>query len=434
MKFVTKFVIFSFGILFLLQFIRPAIPVKSYEAELDAPDAVKHVFEKDCYSCHSNQRQLAWFDEIVPAYWLVQRDILTARGHLNFSTLDAKPATLREASLYEAVNMMQLGAMPLARFRMLHPEARVTAEDLAILKAYLAPWKNLPEQQAAVAANSRGQQTARPKPEAEFNGLSLDQGYTNWKLLSFTDRGDNNTFRFILGNEVAMRATQSGKISPWPDGAKIAKLAWRKTRGQDGLIHPADFIQVELMEKGAQQYKNADGWGWGRWRGPDLKPYGKNARFVGECTSCHLPVRGDDSVYTLPITRAHVNGTEIVNNRASLPDNLPYQPLDWVPSTMYVDPAKQTMAMLFVNGAAQQQSADSVFALITWSQREDPHWFGARIPDKPRSVEFVEPGKAEQTGGYSRYAGTDLKLTPFKKGSVKERVRFILSLAKATLP
>jgi mono/diheme cytochrome c family protein len=54
MKFVTKFVIFSFGILFLLQFIRPAIPVKSSEAELDAPDAVKHVFEKDCYSCHSS--------------------------------------------------------------------------------------------------------------------------------------------------------------------------------------------------------------------------------------------------------------------------------------------------------------------------------------------------------------------------------------------
>jgi hypothetical protein len=35
--------------------------------------------------------------------------------------------------------MMQLGAMPLASFRRLHPEAKVTPEELAILKTYLAP-------------------------------------------------------------------------------------------------------------------------------------------------------------------------------------------------------------------------------------------------------------------------------------------------------
>ena len=58
------------------------------------------------------------------AYWLVRHDILTAREHLNFSTLGSKPAAAQKATLYEAVNMIQLGAMPLPSFKKLHPEAR----------------------------------------------------------------------------------------------------------------------------------------------------------------------------------------------------------------------------------------------------------------------------------------------------------------------
>ena len=101
---------------------------------------VKRILEKDCYSCHSDQRRLSWFDQIVPGYWLVRHDILTAREHLNFSTLGAKPAAAQKAELYEAVNMIQLGAMPLPAFVKLHPEAKVTPEDLATLKANLSPW------------------------------------------------------------------------------------------------------------------------------------------------------------------------------------------------------------------------------------------------------------------------------------------------------
>jgi hypothetical protein len=36
------------------------------------------------------------------------------------------------------------------------------------------------------------------------------------------------------------------------------------------------LVQVELMVKDARPYKNTDGWGWGRWRGADRKPYGED--------------------------------------------------------------------------------------------------------------------------------------------------------------
>jgi hypothetical protein len=126
MRIFSRLMLAGLIVLVALQVFRPGIPAKPATAELQAPPAVKQVFEKDCYSCHSDERRLSWFDQIVPAYWLVRHDILTARGHLNFSTLGAKPAAAQKATLYEAVNMVQLGAMPLPQFLKLHSEARVT--------------------------------------------------------------------------------------------------------------------------------------------------------------------------------------------------------------------------------------------------------------------------------------------------------------------
>ena len=212
-----------------------------------------------------------------------------------------------------------------------------------------------------------------------------------------------------------MKAALAGNISPWPDGTRFAKIAWQQETGPDGLVQPGKFVQVELMLKDAQRYKHTDGWGWGRWRGLDLKPYGRDSAFVDECTGCHQPVHRNDYVYTLPITAARVRSAEAVNNSAaSLPASLPYQPLGWGAITMYVDPEAHTMATLYGNEAAMQAvqarraaaaavpkipvyPRGAVLALVTWVQRDDPHWFGARIPATPRSVEFVQVAAAGQT-------------------------------------
>src|SRR5580704_4344269 len=140
MKILGRFFLVGVILFVALQFVRPSIPSRAGTAEIQASPAVKEILEKDCYSCHSDEKRLAWFDQVVPAYWLVRHDILVAREHLNFTTLGSKPAAAQRAELFEAVNMIQLGAMPLPSFLKLHPEARVTPEELTRLKAYLAPW------------------------------------------------------------------------------------------------------------------------------------------------------------------------------------------------------------------------------------------------------------------------------------------------------
>ena len=454
MSAVGKVIVAGVVVFALLQLVRPSIPVKPATAELQAPPEVRHILDKDCYSCHSDQRRLSWFDQIAPGYWLVRHDILTAREHLDFSTLGSKPAALQKATLYEAVNMIQLGAMPLPQFVKLHPEARVTPNELAALKAYLMPWAPTPNQ-SGKAPESVSAEASEPTSLAmiqpEFNGLPFDPNFKSWRLISTTDRGDNNTFRFVLGNDVAVKAAHAGNISPWPDGTRFAKVAWLQEPGPDGLLHPGKFWQVEFMERDAKRYKDTEGWGWGRWRGMDLRPYGKDAHFVSECTGCHQPVRGNDYVYTLPITAATLGRNEVVNNRAAaLPISLPYQPLGWSAITMYVDPKSHTTATLYGNDTAMHAvhtqgasmgapkaptySADSVLALVTWSERDDPHWFGGRIPDKPLSVEFVQMAAAGRPNLYRRFAGPELLEDHPAASIAAQRANLVQSLAPAQLP
>ncbi len=300
-----------------MQFVRPEIGNPPVTAEIHAPAEVRQVLRKSCYNCHSNETKLAWFDQIVPAYWAVASDVKTARAHLNFSEIGRLPEAQQKAALFEAVNMIQMGAMPLPAYLKLHPDAKVSAEDLVVLRNYLttppsgasvadADAKAAADASAADAEYAGWVQAGGTKLAAqvqpEFNGVEFLPDYKNWKAISSTDRFDNHTMRVILGNDVAVKAIAEKKINPWPDGTAFAKVAWRQAAPDaQGVVRTGKFVQVELMIKDAAKYASTEGWGWGRWRGTDLKPYGKDADFQNECTTCHAPLRANDYVYTEPI-------------------------------------------------------------------------------------------------------------------------------------
>jgi hypothetical protein len=293
-----------------LQFIRPELTNPPVTAELQAPPEVREVLRSSCYSCHSNETKLPWFDKVVPAYWVVSSDVKEARRHLNFSEIGRLPAAQQKGFLFEAVNMIQMGAMPLPSYLRVHPDAAVTPEQLAVLRNYLVASTPAPDAanvaEAASAADAeyaKWIQSSGPATnvQPEFNGVGFLPDYKNWRPISSTDRFDNHTMREILGNDVALKAIAEGHINPWPDGTVFAKVTWAQPAPDEkGIVKTGKFVQTELMIKDSQKYASTDGWGWGRWRGDDLKPYGKDAAFQNECTGCHEPVRKNDFVYTMP--------------------------------------------------------------------------------------------------------------------------------------
>jgi Haem-binding domain/Cytochrome P460 len=307
-------IVIVLGVVFVcLQFVRPELTNPPVTAELQAPEEVKQVLKNSCYNCHSNETKLPWFDKVVPAYWVVSRDVKEARKHLNFSEIGKLPAVQQKGYLFEAVNMIQLGAMPLPSYLRVHPGAAVTQEQLAVLRNYLLPPTAAPTGKATTAAADMTATDAEyakwvqgsgatPKVQPEFNGVQFLADYKNWKAISSTDRLDNHTIRVILGNDVAVKAIAEKHINPWPDGAAFAKVAWLQSQpDEQGVVKTGAFYQVEFMIKDAKRYASTEGWGFGRWRGTDLKPYGKDAAFENECTSCHAPLRKNDYVYTEPL-------------------------------------------------------------------------------------------------------------------------------------
>jgi Cytochrome P460 len=134
------------------------------------------------------------------------------------------------------------------------------------------------------------------------NGIRIPEGYKNWRLLSSSHRTDNNTLRVILGNDIAIEASRSGRTNPWPDGSVLAKLVWKEAQHEKWptAIVPGKFVHAEFMIKDAKKWPATGGWGFGRWLGLDQQPYGKDAGFVQECYGCHIPMQQNDYVYTHP--------------------------------------------------------------------------------------------------------------------------------------
>ena len=93
---------------------------------------------------------------------------------------------------------------------------------------------------------------------------------------------------------------------------------------------------------------------------------------------------------------------DLYNVQARVEAGLPYPVMEWKAITAVVDRGAGTTATLFGNDVAVSAAragvaypAGAVLGLVTWQQREDPHWFGARIPGQVVSVEFVEVGSGK---------------------------------------
>jgi hypothetical protein len=124
---------------------------------------------------------------------------------------------------------------------------------------------------------------------------------------------------------------------------------------------------------------------------------------------------------------------DLFNVDAALPAGLPVQPLQWRVITSSIDREHHTMATLFGNDAAvtrARSATDSVtypagsqLALVTWMQKDDGHWFGARIPQRFVTLELVTvaAGSDGKTPAkYERYGPDGRLLTGSDQDAARE--------------
>ena len=291
-----------------MQFIRPVITNPPLTADLKVPHEVQSILKNSCYDCHSNETKLTWYDKIVPAYWLVAQHVKDGRQGLNFSDWDKLAPGDQKAKLWESVNQIAQGAMPLKSYTMAHPNAKISAKDLEILKKYIWSLRvnNIPGDTSKIKALKNQSDAVKEKQRLSqipktINGIAYIDDYKKWAVVSTTQRLDNGTMRIIYGNDIAVKAIHDKKINPWPNGSILAKAAYDEIEDADGNISQGAFKQVEYMIKDDEKYKKTYGWGFARFKTTELIPYGKKADFVIECMNCHQPMKKNDYVFTLPI-------------------------------------------------------------------------------------------------------------------------------------
>lgn len=129
-----------------------------------------------------------------------------------------------------------------------------------------------------------------------------------------------------------------------------------------------------------------------------------------------------------------------INQSASLVSQLPANPLQWKIITSAINKADSTMSTLYGNDPAVSYAransrhnypTGSVLSLVTWTQREDDRWFGAKIPDQVKSVEFVfvdAAGDGRQSYSYQEYEGRPLTMVSEQKGfTPNDRTAYLLA-------
>lgn len=100
-------------------------------------DARRVLIEK-CANCHSNATSWPIYSNVAPVSWIVERDVLEGREHLNLSNWQSLSPDRQESLAQEIVREIRRKSMPPMQYRLVHWNSRLFASDEAALVA-LAP-------------------------------------------------------------------------------------------------------------------------------------------------------------------------------------------------------------------------------------------------------------------------------------------------------
>jgi hypothetical protein len=97
------------------------------------PDAESAALARDaCYDCHSNETEWPVYSYVAPMSWLVRNDVESGRHELNFSRWDED-----DGEADDAAETLRDGSMPPRQYQLMHPDARLSDEEVDRLVAAL---------------------------------------------------------------------------------------------------------------------------------------------------------------------------------------------------------------------------------------------------------------------------------------------------------
>jgi hypothetical protein len=106
------------------------------ETEVPAPPEVRAVLKRACYDCHSNETVWPWYSKIAPVSWLIARDVHVAREEMNYTAWNRLSPKKQAKRFKQSWTLVEEGEMPMSIYIPLHPEAKLTDADKALIKEW----------------------------------------------------------------------------------------------------------------------------------------------------------------------------------------------------------------------------------------------------------------------------------------------------------
>jgi cytochrome c len=97
------------------------------------PADAKTVLVTKCADCHSSETRWPVYSRVAPGSWLIERDIIEARKHMNLSRWEQMPAEQQELLTAKISQEAKSGDMPPFQYLALHWGAKLSQPEVQTL-------------------------------------------------------------------------------------------------------------------------------------------------------------------------------------------------------------------------------------------------------------------------------------------------------------
>ena len=122
-----------------IQLVRPARtnpstdPSRTMATIVHVPPEVATVLDRACRDCHSHDTRWPWYSNVAPVSWFVIDHVNSGRRHFNYSNWAQHDKDKVPRLLKDICELTRKKEMPLSSYLWLHPEARTSDRDIAVL-------------------------------------------------------------------------------------------------------------------------------------------------------------------------------------------------------------------------------------------------------------------------------------------------------------
>jgi heme-binding protein len=121
-------------------------PSRTIRAHVADTSQLPAVLDRACGVCHSNNTVWPSYAQIAPLSWVLARAVAEGRNAVNYSEWGAYSPGQQRTLLAASCDDATTGRMPGGAWTLLHPEARLSSEDIETICAASRHETNIAEQ------------------------------------------------------------------------------------------------------------------------------------------------------------------------------------------------------------------------------------------------------------------------------------------------